>query len=78
MNAVAPDGPRARLVVRKKELWRYTGLRRTRNKELIDTDPDFPKFFPVMAGGRAEVCFEDELLRWQMIRYAKHTAKPGK
>jgi len=58
-----------RKIIRKKDLYNFTGLRRTALEEEIAAGR-FPKPFPLTPGGRAKSVFEDEIVEWQKQRLA--------
>ena len=61
---------RLSLVVRKKDLPRFIGKRRTQIDEMIKR-AEFAPGTLVSPGGRARIWREDEILAWQEGRFAK-------
>ena len=58
-----------RRFIRKKDIYEFTGLRRTAIEEEIAAGR-FPQPFSLTPGGRAKAFFEDEIIEWQKERLA--------
>jgi predicted DNA-binding transcriptional regulator AlpA len=68
-----PSQQRPSLVVRKKDLPRFIGKRRTQIDEMIKRG-EFPPGTLVSDGRRARIWTEDEILAWQQSRFATREA----
>ena len=60
-------------VIRERDLYAYTGLRRTQIATLIARG-EFPRPIKLAERGRAKAWLEAEIITWQAARVAKRDA----
>jgi hypothetical protein len=65
----------SRQLFRKRDLPGKLRCGKTTVNKLIETDPTFPRLFPLTDGGRGQFGFEDELDRYLEARAARAASR---